>query len=407
MPVRPLTELERQNLDVLAGAAGDYALLFLTRTGLEKGLIDATQPIRTLFLEHGYHDFTTQGRGRADNGVERDAVVVGETREEPLRMSLYRPQAKPNRPGDPRLWPSRLPRFAQAGDVMALFFQGERLCLLNLTCAKLDGTACQEQNFAAGFVRAIHDARFAPVNELVGMLRKLAESGPLKAPAHDESIGFAIESALGIPRNARRTPDFKGIEIKSGRGAGSKTSLFACVPDWELCRTMNQNVAPHLRYCASHQEVLNRYGYHDGTRWALYCTVTTRSPNPQGLVLAVDAASNRLVESCNAVPPNVAVWRMETLHACLKAKHPQTLWIKARSERQGSHELFFLQHATYTFGPSVAQFDALLLEGAVTVDHRIHWQEGTPRDHGIPFRIRPERVRDLFSSEPIVYQIGT
>jgi hypothetical protein len=405
MPARPLTDHECRNLTALAEAAGDYALLFLTRTGLEKALLDATQPIRTLLHEHGYHNFATQGRGRDEHGVEREAVLIGEDREEVLSLSLYRPVAKPRRPGDPRLWPSRLPRFAQAGDVMALFFEGQRLCFLNLTRQNLHPGDGLPLSFAAEFVRSLHDARFAPVNELVGMLRSLAARGPLRAPAHDESVGFAIETALGIPRNARRTPDYKGIEIKSGRGAGSKTSLFACVPDWNLCRQLNQGLSSGLRYCASHQEVLNRYGYHDGDRWALYCTVTTRAPNPQGLVLAVDAANNRLVESCAEMPHNVAVWRLESLHDCLKAKHPQTLWIRARSEPDGDHELFFLERATYTHGPSVAQFDALLLEGAVTLDHRIHWHQGTPRDHGIPFRIDPARVTALFTSNPIVYSL--
>lgn len=289
---------------------------------------------------------------------------------------------------------------------MAMFFQDQNLCLLNLTQLDLSLSSGKPQSFAADYVRALLDSRLAPVNELIRMLRTFDSRGPLRAPAQDESVGFAIESAIGIQRNSRRTPDYKGIEIKSGRGGGSKTSLFACVPDWELCRSLNNGKPPHKRFCASHQEILTRYGYHDGSRWALYCTVSSRSPNPQGFSISMDNTNNRLVESYAGIPSNVAVWRLQALHDCLKTKHPQTLWVKARSGHHGNEELFFLEQASYTHGPNIAQFDALLIEGAVTIDHRIHMKNGSPRDLGVAFRIGPDRVDDLFSSKPLIYSLG-
>jgi hypothetical protein len=135
--------------------------------------------------------------------------------------------------------------------------------------------------------------------------------------------------------------------------------------------------------------------------------VSTRAPNGQGLILRIDDVNRTLIENCNRPPPNVAIWRLDTLHRDLLVKHPQTLWIQARAVRDGNDELFYLQRATYTRTPSVAQFDALLLEGVITVDHRIHRRaDNTLRDHGIPFRISPSRTAELFLAKPVKYQLA-
>lgn len=409
MPARHLTPREKLNLRIVAQSAGDYALVFPTRTALRKSICDATQPLRTLFADHNFHRYDEQGRGMRRHGVVSQATFISDTREESVHVSLYRPKTKAHRGGDPRFWPSQFHQHVRPNDAVALFFKGESLCMMNLTCSRLhEAVSSERQTYATDFFETARQIFLAPVQELVDELRRLTLNGPLRTAARDEGVGYAVETALGIRRNAQRTPDYRGkIEIKSGRcGSRSKATLFTCVPDWELCRELNRKRTPAERFCASHWEILNRYGYHDGLRWALYCTVRTERANPQGLMLALDQEKRRLVETSRSKPANVAVWRLDALHQSLRTKHPRTLWVNAKAERHGADELFFLKKATYTQGPSLYQFDALLLDGAITVDHRIHLGADSRDDHGIPFRIKPNRVHDLFEADPVHYDLA-
>jgi len=63
MPLRKLTEIERQRLERLTAEAIDVTLLQPTRTGLEKSILDATAPVRNYLLENGLHDYQGQGQG--------------------------------------------------------------------------------------------------------------------------------------------------------------------------------------------------------------------------------------------------------------------------------------------------------------------------------------------------------
>ena len=47
----------------LVAIGQDFATFEPTATGLKKSILDATQPVRTLFNEAGFHDYDSQGRG--------------------------------------------------------------------------------------------------------------------------------------------------------------------------------------------------------------------------------------------------------------------------------------------------------------------------------------------------------
>ena len=77
----------------------------------------------------------------------------------------------------------------------------------------------------------------------------------------DTGIGRTIESYLGIKMNSDKTPDFKGIELKSHRDkrSNNRNVLFTQTRDWDIS---------NLR---AGREIAEKYGYLDsrgeGTRF--------------------------------------------------------------------------------------------------------------------------------------------
>ena len=48
MNVRPLNDFESENLATLNSSGAESVLLFVTQTGLDKAIFDATEPMRRL-----------------------------------------------------------------------------------------------------------------------------------------------------------------------------------------------------------------------------------------------------------------------------------------------------------------------------------------------------------------------
>ena len=216
----------------------------------------------------------------------------------------------------------------------------------------------------------------------------------------DTAIGRSIETALGIPINSSRNPDYKGIEIKSGRsslvgGRENRANLFACVADWDLSALK------------SSRAIMERFGYQREKEFKLYCTVSTRRANSQGLQLEVKEAEKWLREFCAREPvEEVCIWRLDTLHARLIEKHTETFWVKAKSSQQRGIEWFHLESVTHTTRPSLDQFDRLLTDGTVTMDHLIKRKpSGGAAEKGPLFKIETPRLGELFLGEPRKYSL--
>ncbi len=71
MNTRPLNEQESKNLAALNQAGCNSVLLFLTRIGLKKGILDATEPMRRMFSNAGVHDYAVQGQGKIAKSCRR------------------------------------------------------------------------------------------------------------------------------------------------------------------------------------------------------------------------------------------------------------------------------------------------------------------------------------------------
>lgn len=397
MNTRPLGVYESKNLAALNASGCSSVLLFVTETALDKGILDATEPMRRLLKAAAVHDYQAQGQGPA-NKVIKQAIVLGDSSNSQTNVSLYRPVTKK---GDPRLWFSNFKRFASADEVCAVFVQSGTIHLLNLTRSKAaDALARGIETPVIRFLRDAGASANANAKELLLLLTAIAAAGPLKAVCGgDTAVGRSIEAALGIRINSSRNPDFKGIELKSGRSTivskETRATLFACVPDWSLSALK------------SSRAILERFGYEREGDFQLYCSVTTQRANSQGLRLRVEDAAAWLREYYAREPvEEVCIWKLEELHSRLAEKHRETFWVKAKSIQRGGNEWFELHSVTHTTRPSAEQFDRLLVDGAVTLDHLIkRTPSGGAHERGPLFKVERQRLPELFLGEPRCYSL--
>ncbi len=393
MNSRQLTDSETRGLAALNDLGIPSVLIFLTATGLQKSILDATEPARAFLRRYGFHDYDTQAQGQ-DSKVILNAMVAEPDALVPTNVSLYRPATKS---GDPRLWPSGLSRLASSGDVVLMGVVGGKIVFFNLSRHDM-AHACSGSCALADFIRADKSASATVAKELLERLRDLAQHGPLRATCEGStSIGRAIEAALGIQPNSDRKPDYNGIEIKSGRvSSGTRSTLFACVPDWDISA------------CKSSAAILEECGYDRNGTNKLYCTVSSQKVNTQGLILSVDEAMSLLRESIrtDAKSAEIAVWRLPRLEDSLLNKHKETFWIRAESTRVHGIEHFHLVSVTHTKSPNAGQLSRLLADGGVTVDHLIKRKaSGSVHERGPLFKVVPKRIPELFLGEPKKYDL--
>lgn len=398
MPTRPLSSNEESNLQLVRGSVGDYALLFPTANGLKKSILDATFPIRTLLKVRGIHDFGAQLQ-TLENRIYLDANIIDDVKGTPVSVSCYRPLTKD---GDPRIWPSLFGTYANPGDAFALFVHAGRFYFYNLTRSHAAAEIAHGRQTNVGrFLSELASVASSVSVELLSRIRGIAARGPLVSVCKgDTAIGRSIESALGIPMNAKKTPDYNGIELKAYRASkpdNGLITLFSKTPDWD--RSVLKSSTDYLR----------RFGYYseEKKRNQLYCSVHATKTNSLGFKLRLNKDAEDLEEDHRSQPDGfISVWAMETLHNSLKKKHAETFWIKAKALVDSSgQESFELHSIIHTRLPVIPQFDAFLLNGEVCLDHTIYEEGAGAGDHGYLFRVRQERFTELFTGEPRRYDL--
>lgn len=383
--MRQLTDAEQAKLKSLTAYSVPLTLIEPTRTGLEKSIMDATGPVRQYLQEQGLHNFHEQVQGPAHK-VQVDALFLLEGSTKASITSLYRPTTKQ---GDPRIWFSGLKNYAAANDILALIAFEGRIHVLNLTQLPVDELLSSRLlNPLQELAATIRDREGAVAAELLGLLRKIAARGPVPAElAADTAVGRTLETLLGIAINSSRQPDYKGIELKAfRRSKGNRKNLFAQVPDWNLSKFKGFN------------EILDHFGYRRGERFQLNCTLSCLGPNSQGLLLRVNAM-DRMLHECSNDPAigEYATWALSKLHERLLEKHNETFWISAESSMQDGIEYFHYTKAEHTRKPIISQFDLLLEQGIVTMDHQMKRRpNGTTHERGPAFKIKPGSLGLLF-----------
>lgn len=367
----------------------EFAIFEPTTTGLRKSILDATAPIRDLFEMENFHKYAQQLQG-PEHKVSRDAFFAYPDRLDLTSVSLYRPATKK---GDPRMWFRKLADYVfatektsvVASDQIAVVVYEGSLYLFNLSKFDLKQDNTEALNEIELLLRRMVDADRSIADELIAKLKEIAKYPITTGVAGDTAVGMAVERALGIVANSSKQPDYHGIEIKSGRGGKNRTTLFAQVPDWGLSALK------------SSAQILDAYGYDRDGDLKLYCTVSTRKANSQGLKFRFDGRNEQLVE-IDADNKDVATWPSKLLRDRLTEKHRETFWIEATSEFIDGIEYFKLLSIIHTKEPVESQLIPLVESGVVTMDHLIKRSVKNNRvcEKGPLFKINKRDLHLLF-----------
>ena len=97
--MRQFNRFEEKNVRFLVNQQISYATIQITETGLKKGILDATAPVRAYFLENDIHNYDVQLQGEGHKRMVRSYILTDMEIHE-TQSSLYRPVTKK---GDPRM----------------------------------------------------------------------------------------------------------------------------------------------------------------------------------------------------------------------------------------------------------------------------------------------------------------
>ena len=75
--MRPFTEFEQNNLKFLVNQNVKFTQVEITPTGLKKGILDSTAPMRAYFLEEGVHNYSEQLQGPEFKQM-RNAIILSD-----------------------------------------------------------------------------------------------------------------------------------------------------------------------------------------------------------------------------------------------------------------------------------------------------------------------------------------
>lgn len=383
--MRQLTELEINRIKLLTENSVEATLIEPTENGLQKSIMDATAPVRNYLKKKLVHNYELQKQG-PENKIQIAANLITDEGLISSIASLYRPVTKK---GDPRIWFKGLTNYAEANDILGIFEFEKVLYVLNITKLDLKKLLYEKRtNPLQELVREINKFSNEVADELLMKLRKIAAKGFVPALLNaDTAIGRTLEHLLDIPMNSAKTPDYKGIELKSAReNKGTRKGLFAKTPNWELSKFKSRT------------EILDTFGYWEKGVFRLYNTIRATGRNAQGLILKTDYEQDYLFENSDRKEiGDFLTWELEVLKNSLAVKHKETFWIKAQSKIEDGNEYFLFKSAEHTKGPLLNQFGLLIDMGAITLDYPIkRLVDGSVIDKGCNFKLKPNALNLLF-----------
>lgn len=377
--MRELSQIEQERIEALTQNSIELAFIAPMESEFEKSRIE----IPAAFIEYLKKN-DLQDVFNPESTFNNVAFIKGYSTVS-SSCSLTRSQ---DSTGNDWIWFEDLHQYARPNDVLGVVVVHGKIYLLNITQVNVEAFVRDAfKNPINEIIRAIQSGSNGVAEELLTKLKQL--TGPIVADLEaDTAVGRMLEKLLGLKINSSKKPDYKGIEIKAFRqNRENRHTLFAQVPNWEHCKLK------------SSAEILATFGYKRGENNKLYCTLSTKGRNSQGLKLRVDKDTNRLIE--NSKDPkfgDFGVWELSSLHKNLKDKHFETFWVGFKSQKISGKEHFILSKITHTKNPIPSQFDELIQQGIITVDHLIKRQpNGKVVEKGPLFKIERSSLQLLFS----------
>lgn len=380
--MRPFNEFEQRNQKFLVNHNVKFTQVEVTATGLKKSILDSTAPIRAYFIENGIHNYEEQKQGQEHKATHR-AIILTDMEKKETKATFYRPNTKK---GDPRMWIYKLGSYTEGSEIHVLFKFENALCSVNIT--KVDIEKCYNSPIITPLqeiIKALYIEGNVVSEELLGRFRSVKGQWFESEVLADTGIGRTIESFLGIGMNSDKTPDYKGIELKSHRDKrrSSKNVLFTQTPDWDISALK------------SGRQIVDKYGYYKDGKKSYQSTVKCTPPNSQSLFLNVNQAEELLeLQAQMKRKEDVAAWRLIKLHERLLTKHHETFWIEVENEKHDGKEFFRYKQIEHTKNPNVGQFDVLIEQNIITLDLMLCRPSG--RGDTYSFKIKKKGMPLLF-----------
>lgn len=200
-------------------------------------------------------------------------------------------------------------------------------------------------------------------------------------------VGYTLESLMGIEENNSPRGDLMGMEVKAMRKKQGesverkKINLFLKEPVWQDALTTAQRIEQN--------------GYLDASGKRAWYQAVTSQPNNRKLALRIDRPRQQVLLTRGQT--TLGHWSFATLEKRLQEKLSEVVFVEAHVRGRAEKEEFRYTTVTYCAGPSVDRFLRVLEEGDVILELRMHVQPtGRGRNHGTAFRIRQNRLMDLY-----------
>ena len=358
--------LNSSNLDIPSTLSifknEDLQVSFLvpTKTGMRKSIMDSTQQHRSFLFDAGLHDFDKQKKGPPNKKIVETLLSSNDTFFQ-TKTSLYRPITKE---GDPRIWVYGLKKHASFGDLLAFLSAGNRLIVVN--CTTTSNLLNLLKTIKLRNPKILTFKASLDADELLDKIRKISGLGYIPTLKRgDTGVGFTLESLLGITANSSRTPDYKGIEIKSSRKRNARGNLFGKVPNWDLSRIKSAKDLVTLRGI--------RNSKHNNFK-TLCQTIKGDKTNKNGFRLKIDDSFIYQTFTTNALEEKDTCWALADFEAAMLAKHKETFWVDVETRITSGFEEFHYKKIIHTGGVDLLSIPFLIDSGVISLDYSL-WEK--------------------------------
>ncbi len=336
------------------------SLLVPTETGLEKSIMDATHELREFLSKFGIHNFDNQKQGTSNKKLV-ETTLISQDKFFETKTSLYRPETKN---GDPRIWVYELRKHASQGDLLAFLYTKDRLIVINCSNSNLIDTI---KSIKSKFSTILSFKTSSAANELLFKIQQISDRGFIKSlKSGDTGVGFTLETLLGIEANSSKTPDYKGIEIKSSRKRNKKGTLFSMVPNWELSNIKSSD------------DIVLKRG-RPNSDWnnlkTLFHTIKGDKKNNWGLKLKLDEKFIYQIFDNNGIEEIDVCWLLEDFKSRISAKHKETFWVEVETRGTKEDEEFHYKKIIHSGNIDVSNIPFLIENGIISLDYLL-WERG-------------------------------
>lgn len=249
--------------------------------------------------------------------------------------------------------------------------------------------------------------------ELIRKLNEIRDMGWIKnrRPNNVGGIGNTIEDLLGIPENNLPIPNSAEWELKCHRkGSGSLTTLFHSEPSPRALKIVPSILLPY--YGWKHARAGKEY---PNTEMSFRQTINAVNRTDRGFGIIIEQENNRIaisfdyrtvsykhndwlesvrkrVGNLNELNPQ-PYWGIDDLFHSAGIKLLNCFYLGADVQKNKGNEYYKYSEITMLMGFSKDKFLEGIEKGLILID----FDARTGHNHGTKFRIREDKIPELYS----------